>query len=298
MRQNKIKNKIILFTVIAVAVSVVLNSSTYSKTIRLSQRQNSNQYSLIAQSKPDEITLITQKLNEISKELETAKYMITLQKTSINEKNNKIDELTHEILRLNDRIADITKTYEMDKENYLDDMSNKSDELELSKCRVLELSTKINQLENSILEGKQEKTKPISNKKHKSEQSPCENNDLINRKETLDNYRTTVLEQSKQLSKCNDEIDKINTKVKKYDVFIDDILNKSMQLSKEGKKEEATVILTLLTNAGIERPELYIELIKNFKSMGLTEESNKVKTVLYSLYPSLKADENFQTLSK
>lgn len=292
MRQILLKKNTIFLIVIAISSIYVFNMPAFSKPLnKISNQQFSNNISASATQKNDELTSLIQKYNELIKELDNAKSVISSLKSTINEKSYKADESLKENNKLNNRIADITKTYEMDKENYLEDMQNKFDELELAKCKILELTTRINQLENY---SEKNNLKKVSTKTHKKSSIEVEDFHVYNnnKNEALENYRTTVLDQSKQLSKCNSEIEKVQSKMKKYDTFIDNIILNSKKIAKDSGNNEAHLILTLLSNAEIDRPDIYIELIKLFKSMGLTEESNKAREIMYNLYPSLKKDDN------
>lgn len=292
MRQISLKKNTLLLIVITISSAYVFNMPAFSKPLnKISNQQFSNNISSSATQKNDELTSLIQKYNELIKELDNAKSVISSLKSTINEKSYKADESLKENNKLNNRIADITKTYEMDKENYLEDMQNKFDELELAKCKILELTTRINQLENY---SEKNNLKKVSNKAHKKSSIEVEDFHVYNnnKNEALENYRTTVLDQSKQLSKCNTEIEKVHSKMKKYDSFIDNIILNSKKIAKDSGNNEAHLILTLLSNAEIDRPEIYIELIKLFQAMGLTEESNKAREIMYNLYPSLKKDDN------
>lgn len=280
-RTNLIKPKIFLIVII---YTLLFNAPVFSKQ---SNQQSLKAINSLYSAKTEELNNINQKYNELIKESENIKSNYSSLKSIVNEKCYKLDEISKENNKLNNRIADITKTYEMDKENYLEEMENKFNELELAKCKILELTARINQLENYQVNNNSKKG---SRKKDRKTFVDVDDFDTSNKKDAIENYRKTVLGQSKQLTKCNTEIDKISNKVKKYDNLIDNILLKSKKLAAEGKKHEASMLLTSIIQAEIDRPEIYIEIINLYESMGLKEEANKVRVVMYNLYPSLKRE--------
>lgn len=178
--------------------------------------------------------------------------------------------------------------------------------------RVSQLSSQLEAAQNTIKQLQQElnlknKTVNIINKSNFTDN--IDNTDKLNKspaaisgnlnnvnvsilqnpdKKQLELSSSTIVEQTRQLSKAYNEIEQLKKDNIDTDKFITNIIYQAEKLHIQGKNQEAIAIYEILDKIGVRKSEIYQNQALIYQSLGMNTEADKQYNKLYRLFPNLK----------
>ena len=198
---------------------------------------------------------LMQKITELSKKLETAENKIKTIQLELETKNNEQNPKSSELV-------DVGFWRKDSKDQQVLDLTNKVKELEI----------KLNNYKSSNM----------------SDFAGIANNSDYKRQ--LDTSTDTIVEQTRQLSKAYEEIDKLKRNSISGDKLTDSIILQAEKLHLQGQTQEAIAIYEILDKLEVRKPKIYQNLAVIYQGLGMNSEAEKQYDKFYLLFPNLKGD--------
>lgn len=255
----------IKITLLIITVLLFFSASCYAEQGSADSPKLIQELSIIRQEltqrgeiSPQDNTASLQKISELMKELELAQNKIKQLETEL--RNKKPDPLQNGFI-------DISNKQKMTKDK-----------------QIIELTNEIETMRQNLLQCRREsmesnKTLNISDEYR-----------VDDYRKQLDLSSNTIIEQTKQLSKAYEEIEKLKKESIYTDKIVDNLIYQAEKLHLQGKTQEAIAIYEILDKIDVRKPKIYQNLALIYQGLGMDSEADKQYDKLYMLFPSLKGD--------
>ncbi|OGI02457.1 MAG: hypothetical protein A2287_10900 [Candidatus Melainabacteria bacterium RIFOXYA12_FULL_32_12] len=226
---------------------------------------------------------LKQELNILKKEL-TQRGEITNQPQNTEQLMQRISELSKELESAQNKVKNLEHELELksQKQNKTDDslIDVRFKKKKSKDEQILELTNQVSQLQERI-----------SKYQSTSRSSFSDISNSQDYRKQIDSSSNTIVEQTKQLSKAYEEIEKLKKNSVSTEKLVNNLIFQAEKLYYNGKSQEAIVIYEILDKLNVKEPKIYQNLALIYQGLGMNSEANKQYDKLYLLFPNLKGDE-------